>query len=175
MRARAGFYGRLTGDRHPTALLLGDRPEHGTGRREAYVNLINVSPISKTAILRRVGGLDDDEMRPVTDRLLAALHVPPARRPELAPAAGPRQRGAALNAQIREGEAEVTGSRTSGPMRRRAPSHGYATPGRRQTRDSECTPRCDEGGRAAPSSPPTGDAFRVRESLGVARGGTDRA
>jgi mRNA-degrading endonuclease toxin of MazEF toxin-antitoxin module len=75
MRARAGFYGRLTGDRHPTALLLGDRPEHGTGRREAYVNLINVSPISKTAILRRVGGLDDDEMRQVTDRLLTALEM----------------------------------------------------------------------------------------------------
>lgn len=74
MRERRGFYGRLVDGRHPTALLLG-RDEHGTGGREAYVNLVNVSPISKTAILRRVGQLGDDEMRQVTDRLLTSLEM----------------------------------------------------------------------------------------------------
>jgi hypothetical protein len=75
MRARSGFYGRLVDGRHPTSLLVGGRAEHGTNGREAYVNLINVSPISKTAILRRVGRLDDDEMRHVTDRLITSLEM----------------------------------------------------------------------------------------------------
>lgn len=75
MRGRTGFYGRLTSGRHPTAMLLGDRTSHGIGGRETYVNLINVSPISKTAILRRVGALDDDEMRRISDRLVTALEL----------------------------------------------------------------------------------------------------
>lgn len=75
MREKKGFYRRLAEGRHPTSLLLGARAEHGTGGREAYVNLVNVSPISKTAILRRVGQLDDDEMRRVTDRLLNSLEM----------------------------------------------------------------------------------------------------
>ena len=75
MRERSGFYGRLVDGRHPTALLLGDRDDHGTGGHEAYVNLISVSPISKTAILRRVGQLTEDEMRQVTDRALTSLEM----------------------------------------------------------------------------------------------------
>jgi len=75
MRSRQGFYGRLTAGRHPTALLLGRRTEHGTSGREAYANLINVSPIAKNAILRRVGMLNEDEMRQVTDRLIASLEL----------------------------------------------------------------------------------------------------
>jgi mRNA-degrading endonuclease toxin of MazEF toxin-antitoxin module len=75
MRAKRGFYGRLVAGRHPTAVLLGHRREHGTRSREAYVNLINVAPIAKNAILRRVGRLDDEEMRQVTDRLLTSLEL----------------------------------------------------------------------------------------------------
>jgi mRNA-degrading endonuclease toxin of MazEF toxin-antitoxin module len=75
MRAKRGFYGRLVAGRHPTALLLGHREEHGTQTQEAYVNLINVAPIAKNAILRRVGRLDDEEMREVTDRLLTSLEL----------------------------------------------------------------------------------------------------
>jgi mRNA-degrading endonuclease toxin of MazEF toxin-antitoxin module len=75
MRSRAGFYRRLSTGTHPTSLLLGARPEHGTNGRESYVNLINVSPIAKTAILRRVGQLSDSEMRQVTDRLLTSLEL----------------------------------------------------------------------------------------------------
>jgi hypothetical protein len=55
MRARRQFYERLLGCRHPTVLLLGAESRHGTDGREAFVNLINVSPIAKNAILRRAG------------------------------------------------------------------------------------------------------------------------
>lgn len=75
MRAKRGFYGRLVAGRHPTAFLLGHREEHGTRTKEAYVNLISVAPIAKNAILRRVGRLDDEEMRQVTDRLLTSLEL----------------------------------------------------------------------------------------------------
>ena len=75
MRARRGFYERLAAGIHPTSLRLGDRSEHGTGGREAFVNLINVSPIAKNAILRRTGRLDDAEMRAVTDRLITSLEL----------------------------------------------------------------------------------------------------
>lgn len=75
MRQRTGFHGRLTAGRHPTALLLGHERRHGTGGREAYVNLLNVSPIAKNAILRRVGTLDADELRAVTDRLVTTLEL----------------------------------------------------------------------------------------------------
>lgn len=75
MRERAGFYGRLTDGRHPTAVLLAGAGHHGTAGRDAYVNLINVAPIAKNAILRRTGQLDDDEMRQVTDRLITSLEL----------------------------------------------------------------------------------------------------
>ena len=59
MRARRQFYERLAGGRHPTSLLLGAESRHGTSGREAFVNLINVSPVAKNAILRRVGFLTE--------------------------------------------------------------------------------------------------------------------
>ncbi len=75
MRARRQFYDRLTTGRHPTSLLLGAESRHGTGERQAFVNLINVSPIAKNAILRRVGFLIEGEMREVADRLITSLEL----------------------------------------------------------------------------------------------------
>ncbi len=75
MRARRQFFDRLGAGRHPTSLLLGADPRHGTGEREAFVNLINVSPIAKNAILRRVGFLTEGEMREVADRLITSLEL----------------------------------------------------------------------------------------------------
>jgi mRNA-degrading endonuclease toxin of MazEF toxin-antitoxin module len=75
MRARRQFYERLAGGRHPTSLLLGAESRHGTSGREAFVNLINVSPVAKNAILRRVGFLTEEEMREVTDRLITSLEI----------------------------------------------------------------------------------------------------
>jgi mRNA-degrading endonuclease toxin of MazEF toxin-antitoxin module len=75
MRARRQFYERLAAGRHPTSLLLGAESRHGTGGREAFVNLINVSPVAKNAMLRRVGFLTEDEMRDVTDRLIISLEL----------------------------------------------------------------------------------------------------
>ena len=75
MRARRHFYARLAAGRHPTALWLGSEARHGTLGREAFVNLINVSPVAKNAVLRRVGFLHPDEMREVADRLITALEL----------------------------------------------------------------------------------------------------
>lgn len=75
MRTRRGFYARLSSGTHPTALLIGREARHGTGGQEAFVNLINVSPVAKNAILRHVGYLSDDEMREVTDRLITSLEL----------------------------------------------------------------------------------------------------
>jgi mRNA-degrading endonuclease toxin of MazEF toxin-antitoxin module len=75
MRARLRFYGRLSAGQHPTSLLIGSQTRHGTGGREAFVNLINISPVGKNAILRRVGFLSEDEMRAVADRLITSLEL----------------------------------------------------------------------------------------------------
>jgi mRNA-degrading endonuclease toxin of MazEF toxin-antitoxin module len=75
MRARPRFYARLAAGRHPTSLLIGSQTRHGTGGREAFVNLINISPVAKNAILRRVGFLGEDEMRAVADRLISSLEL----------------------------------------------------------------------------------------------------
>lgn len=84
MRTRARWYERMQRDQHPTSLLLGTRAAHGTNGVEAFANMINVSPISKTAILRRVGQLDDEEMRKVTDRLITSLEMDISHRLEAA-------------------------------------------------------------------------------------------
>jgi mRNA-degrading endonuclease toxin of MazEF toxin-antitoxin module len=75
MRSRRQFYARLTAGQHPTSLLLGSADHHGTGGKEAFVNLINVSPVAKNAILRRVGFLTQEEMREVADRLITSLEL----------------------------------------------------------------------------------------------------
>lgn len=75
MRSRRGFYERLVAGTHPTSLRVGNRSTHGTSGLEAFVNLINVSPVAKNAILRRVGKLEDAEMRAVTDRLITSLEL----------------------------------------------------------------------------------------------------
>jgi mRNA-degrading endonuclease toxin of MazEF toxin-antitoxin module len=81
MRGRRGFYERFCVGRHPTMLRLADE-RHGLHGQEAYVNLLNVSPIAKNAVLRRVGSLTEHEMREVTDRLITSLELDISRRLE---------------------------------------------------------------------------------------------
>jgi len=73
--SKKGWYSRLSAGTHAAHLLIGGEQRHGTNLREAYVSLLNVAPISKTAILRRTGLLNEAEMREVSDRLITALEV----------------------------------------------------------------------------------------------------
>ncbi len=72
-RARDNWYKKLHNDIHPVFYLVGREERHGMNDKEAYVDTLTVSPIRKATILRRVGELDEDEMREVSERLVRAL------------------------------------------------------------------------------------------------------
>ena len=72
---KPGVYRRLVSGTHPTFYLIGAQASHGTSGKEAYVNAMYVSPVAKKAILRRVGQLTPDEMRDVSERIVASLEL----------------------------------------------------------------------------------------------------
>ena len=74
-RNKPGVYRRLVSGTHPTFYLIGAQADHGTSGKEAYVNAMYVSPVAKKAILRRVGQLTPDEMRDVSERVVASLEL----------------------------------------------------------------------------------------------------
>jgi mRNA-degrading endonuclease toxin of MazEF toxin-antitoxin module len=65
---------KLENDIHPVMLRVGHERHHGL-RLESYVNLLSVQPVNKTAILRRLGHLTDDEMADVSERLILSLEM----------------------------------------------------------------------------------------------------
>lgn len=73
LRDRAKWYERLRTGRHPTAYLL-DHRRQGVSQ-EAYLNVLTVTSISKSAILRRTGSLNEAEMREISERLVTALEI----------------------------------------------------------------------------------------------------
>lgn len=68
-------YGRLEAGNHPALMLIGRSREHGTNGQEAVVNLLSVTPILRTTILRVTGHLTSDEMRKVSEKLVATLEL----------------------------------------------------------------------------------------------------
>ena len=71
---KSGWWQRVSADRHITAYLVGDRPDHGLGS-DAVVNLMAIQTISKSNVLRRVGSLDVEEMRAVSERIVRVLEL----------------------------------------------------------------------------------------------------
>lgn len=74
-QAREKWYRRMQAGSHRTQLLIGNEQRHGTNEQEAYVDVGHVALIPKTTVLRRTGALDDEEMREVSARLVAALEI----------------------------------------------------------------------------------------------------
>ena len=72
---RRQWYARLTAGQHPAQLLLGAERRHGTGGQEAFVNLLDLRPIRKAALLRRTGRLNESEMRDVSERIVRTLEL----------------------------------------------------------------------------------------------------
>jgi hypothetical protein len=74
-RAQKNWYLKLQGGIHVAHYRLGDEERHGTNGVEAYVDCLSVTTIKKDTILKRVGQLNDDEMRAITERLLRTLEL----------------------------------------------------------------------------------------------------
>jgi hypothetical protein len=74
-KAKAVWYAKLQSGIHPAHRIIGDPPEHGTNGKEAYVDLLSVTTIRESAILRRAGCLSEDEMRDISERLLRTLEL----------------------------------------------------------------------------------------------------
>lgn len=72
---RRRWYARLASGQHPVQMILGAERRHGTGGREAFVNLLDIRPIRKAALLRRTGRLNESEMRDVSERVVRALEL----------------------------------------------------------------------------------------------------
>lgn len=64
----------LKNDIHPFMLMVGHEAHHGL-KKESYVNLASVQPISKQAVLTCLGSLTEDEMRGVSERLVRSLEI----------------------------------------------------------------------------------------------------
>lgn len=71
---RASWVAKLEHDIHPLMLRVGHEDHHGLNV-ESYINLSSVQPVNKTAILRRVGYLTEDEMVAVSERLIRSLEI----------------------------------------------------------------------------------------------------
>jgi hypothetical protein len=69
------WYKRLQEGTHPTQLLIGSEPRHGTNGREAVVDGLHLALIPKATILRRTGILDDEEMRELSSRVITAFEL----------------------------------------------------------------------------------------------------
>ncbi len=74
-RDRKQFYRRLESGSHPTSMLIGNERRHGTSGSQCYINFTSISTISANAILRRVGYLNESEMRAVSRRLVRTLEL----------------------------------------------------------------------------------------------------
>jgi len=72
---RPKWYARLNLGLHPTQYLIGRDKRHGTNEVEAYVDALSIASIRKATILRRVGRLNEDEMRAISSRIITALEV----------------------------------------------------------------------------------------------------
>lgn len=78
---------------HPLMLRVGHEEHHGI-KAESYVNLLSVQPVSKAAVLKRLGHLEDDEMVDVSERLIRSLEIDVSAyvarlRPQFAPSPTP--------------------------------------------------------------------------------------
>jgi hypothetical protein len=65
---------KLENDIHPLMMMVGHAEEHGL-RALSYVNLLSTQSISKQAILKRLGILNEAEMRGVSERLIRSLEI----------------------------------------------------------------------------------------------------
>lgn len=74
-RAQTNWYLKLQNGIHVSNLLIGGEERHGTAGVEAYVDGLSISTIRKATILKRVGQLDDEEMRHVSERLIRTLEL----------------------------------------------------------------------------------------------------
>jgi hypothetical protein len=74
-RGQKNWYLKLKSGIHVAHLMIGAEDRHGTAGVEAYVDCLSISTIQKSTILRRVGQLDDEEMRAVTERLVRTLEL----------------------------------------------------------------------------------------------------
>ncbi len=74
-RAQKNWYLKLQSGIHVTHFMIGGEERHGTNGVEAYVDCLNISTIRKATILKRVGFLNDDEMRQITERLVRTLEL----------------------------------------------------------------------------------------------------
>ncbi len=59
---------------HPLYLKVGHEGQHRLGH-DSYVNLLDVAPIKKDTILRRIGNLSEQEMVDVSERLIRAMEI----------------------------------------------------------------------------------------------------
>lgn len=76
-QARERWYRRLREGSHNSALLIGSESRHGTFGHEAYVDATSVAWIPKQSVLKRLGHLDEGEMREVSRRLVKVLEIDP--------------------------------------------------------------------------------------------------
>lgn len=71
---RAAWVRKLESHAHPVHYAVGAEEHHGL-RHSSYVNLLDVAPLRKATILRRLGTLTEEEMADVSERLIRSLEL----------------------------------------------------------------------------------------------------